>query len=281
MTDVQQAEEDSLDSTALPARKARALLRFVEDAPAVCRRHHFYLLLQSHLEQLVPHTLALCGAYERQRKLLAFDLFNTVPLPPLLQLQLRRTDSPLLMQVQHAWVDGRGEPLVMRLERRPGLPPDTEVAALLELGVQRLLVHGVSRPGRVNEVSSMFLFGGPAPAADDNAHMMLRLVINDLHAAYVRVLTVERETGQAAPQKGGREDAVAAPTMKVTPREAQILCWVRDGKNNQEIGLALGISALTVKNHVQKILRKLGASNRAHAVALALQLRLLDDAHVR
>lgn len=281
MTNLRQADEDSLDSTTLPARQARALLRFVEDAPAVCRRHHFYLLLQSQLEQLVPHTLALCGAYDRQRKSLAFDLFNTVPLPPLLQLQLRRSDSPLLMQVQHAWVDGRGEPLVIRLERRPGLPPDSEVAALLELGVQRLLVHGVSRPDRLNEVSSMFLFGGPAPVADDDAHSLLRLVINDLHAAYLRVLTVEREVGQAAPEKGGREGAAAGPSMKITPREAQILCWVRDGKNNHEIGLTLGISALTVKNHVQKILRKLGASNRAHAVALAMQLRLLDDTYAR
>ena len=64
---------------------------------------------------------------------------------------------------------------------------------------------------------------------------------------------------------------------RVTPREVQILAWVREGKNNQEIGMALGISALTVKNHVQKILRKLGASNRAHAVALAMQFRLLGD----
>ena len=62
----------------------------------------------------------------------------------------------------------------------------------------------------------------------------------------------------------------------VTERECQILCWVRDGNNNQQIGEALGISPLTVKNHIQKILRKLGAANRAQAVAMAMELRWLE-----
>jgi DNA-binding CsgD family transcriptional regulator len=45
--------------------------------------------------------------------------------------------------------------------------------------------------------------------------------------------------------------------------------------SNQQIGVKLGISALTVKNHVQKILRKLGASNRAQAVAIAMTQDML------
>jgi DNA-binding CsgD family transcriptional regulator len=63
-------------------------------------------------------------------------------------------------------------------------------------------------------------------------------------------------------------ESAAAPTL--TEREREILMGAREGKSNQEIGLSLGISALTVKNHIQKILRKLGAHNRAHAVALAM-----------
>jgi DNA-binding CsgD family transcriptional regulator len=47
--------------------------------------------------------------------------------------------------------------------------------------------------------------------------------------------------------------------------------------SNQQIGVKLGISALTVKNHVQKILRKLGASNRAQAVAIAMSLNAWGD----
>jgi DNA-binding CsgD family transcriptional regulator len=48
------------------------------------------------------------------------------------------------------------------------------------------------------------------------------------------------------------------------------------GKSNHEIGGLLEISPLTVKNHVQKICRKLNAQNRAHAVSRGISLRLLD-----
>ena len=41
--------------------------------------------------------------------------------------------------------------------------------------------------------------------------------------------------------------------------------------------LFLGISPLTVKNHVQKILRKLDVVNRAQAVGKALELRMLKN----
>lgn len=52
-----------------------------------------------------------------------------------------------------------------------------------------------------------------------------------------------------------------------------MLDWVREGKTNQEIGQILDISPLTVKNHIQKILRKLDVTNRAQAVARVTALR--------
>jgi DNA-binding NarL/FixJ family response regulator len=55
---------------------------------------------------------------------------------------------------------------------------------------------------------------------------------------------------------------------------------VRDGKTNMAIGAELGISPLTVKNHVQRILRKLQVNNRAQAVARCLVTRMFSgDTH--
>jgi DNA-binding CsgD family transcriptional regulator len=45
--------------------------------------------------------------------------------------------------------------------------------------------------------------------------------------------------------------------------------------------MILTISPLTVKNHVQKILRRLNVLNRAQAVGKALSLRILDGAFQR
>ncbi|MCB5189312.1 transcriptional regulator EpsA [Methylobacillus arboreus] len=50
-------------------------------------------------------------------------------------------------------------------------------------------------------------------------------------------------------------------------RELEIMDWVTKGKTNQEIGMILDISAFTVKNHLQRIFKKLNVLNRAQAVS--------------
>ena len=67
-----------------------------------------------------------------------------------------------------------------------------------------------------------------------------------------------------------------AKTGLLTPREQQILQWIYHGKSNIEIGMILDISPLTVKNHVQKTLRKLNVLNRTQAVGKALALRIVN-----
>jgi DNA-binding CsgD family transcriptional regulator len=52
----------------------------------------------------------------------------------------------------------------------------------------------------------------------------------------------------------------------LTDRELEILQWVTHGKTNPEIGSILDISTFTVKNHLQRVFKKLDVSNRAQAV---------------
>lgn len=56
----------------------------------------------------------------------------------------------------------------------------------------------------------------------------------------------------------------------LSPREQQVVEWLGEGKSNEEIAIILGISAHTVKNHLDKIFRKLGVENRC-AAAVAIQ----------
>jgi DNA-binding CsgD family transcriptional regulator len=53
----------------------------------------------------------------------------------------------------------------------------------------------------------------------------------------------------------------------LTDREVEIVEWVAMGKTNSEIGSILGLSLFTVKNHLQRIFKKMNVSNRAQAVA--------------
>jgi DNA-binding NarL/FixJ family response regulator len=68
-------------------------------------------------------------------------------------------------------------------------------------------------------------------------------------------------------------EPVAGP---LTAREREVLTLVAAGAHVEQIALGLTITPATVKSHIRNIHRKLGSRNRAHAVALALQLGLID-----
>lgn len=61
----------------------------------------------------------------------------------------------------------------------------------------------------------------------------------------------------------------------LSPREREVLRYLAQGLATKQIARALGIAERTVKFHVSSIFAKLGASNRAQAVALAAQQNLL------
>jgi DNA-binding CsgD family transcriptional regulator len=64
---------------------------------------------------------------------------------------------------------------------------------------------------------------------------------------------------------------LAAMPETLTPREFECLSWAAYGCSDKEIALELGCTHDTVRFHIKNIVRKLGASNRTHAVAVAIQ----------
>lgn len=66
-------------------------------------------------------------------------------------------------------------------------------------------------------------------------------------------------------------DLVAAAFAPLSPREAEVLEAIAQGRTNKSVGEALSISEQTVKNHVTSILRKLAVNGRTQAVVYALK----------
>lgn len=62
----------------------------------------------------------------------------------------------------------------------------------------------------------------------------------------------------------------------LSDRELHVLKLVAAGTSNKRVAAELGISEDTVKTHMRKILGKLGANDRTHAVSLALQRGILS-----
>jgi DNA-binding CsgD family transcriptional regulator len=57
----------------------------------------------------------------------------------------------------------------------------------------------------------------------------------------------------------------------LTPREAEVLFWISQGKSNHDIGVILGAKTGTICKRVEHIFDKLGVENRTAAAVVALE----------
>lgn len=64
--------------------------------------------------------------------------------------------------------------------------------------------------------------------------------------------------------------------LELTERERSVLDGMARGRSNSDIGRELYLSEDTIKTHARRLFRKLGARDRAHAVALAYQTGVLE-----
>jgi DNA-binding NarL/FixJ family response regulator len=100
--------------------------------------------------------------------------------------------------------------------------------------------------------------------ADD--YLTKPVAASDLLAAIAARFSRER----VRPNVAGRPDFTSAAPLEslgLTPREAEVLLWVAQGKSNSEISTILGTAEGTIKKHLQHLFEKLGVDNR-HAAAM-------------
>ncbi|MEW2375547.1 LuxR C-terminal-related transcriptional regulator [Micromonospora sp. NPDC047812] len=77
------------------------------------------------------------------------------------------------------------------------------------------------------------------------------------------------------PGAAGRARPARRSQVGLTERELQVLLGMAEGKSNAEIGRELFVSEDTVKTHARRLFRKLGARDRAHAVAAGFRAGLV------
>ncbi|KZY37224.1 DNA-binding response regulator, partial [Oleiphilus sp. HI0043] len=70
---------------------------------------------------------------------------------------------------------------------------------------------------------------------------------------------------------------LATKIASLTPQQYKVLCFLREGWLNKQIGYEIGVTEATVKAHITAIFKKLGVSNRTQAVIVLSKLSL-DEA---
>jgi transcriptional regulator EpsA len=243
------------------------LLRVIESALHVRDLRGFFLWTQGQVQALLPHEVMVCMQFGPDDQLLRLEcLHGTVQAEATLARLCDPADGLALRIAQRCREGGRLPCMSDLGDSAPDAALAPFRAELGQLGFDNLIVHG---SGRLAGGSTMFLLLRlPLKPGARHAYF-LELLLPYLHMALLRL---------AQPGAASGETGHAAILRPLSARETEILAWVREGKSNYEVGRILGISALTVKNHLQRIYKTLGVSNRTHALSRCMALRLLAPA---
>jgi DNA-binding CsgD family transcriptional regulator len=74
-----------------------------------------------------------------------------------------------------------------------------------------------------------------------------------------------------SPALPDQRSMMALASLSLTPREAEVLFWISQGKSNHDIGIILGAKTGTICKHVEHIFGKLNVENRTAAAVIALE----------
>ena len=107
-----------------------------------------------------------------------------------------------------------------------------------------------------------------AMRAGATAYVVKSSPVEELDRAVDAAVESERFVDPAADGSRGRS--------ALTRRQCQILQLYADGQSTARVATSLGLSAETVRTHTKGILARLGARDRAHAVAIALRSSLIE-----
>jgi DNA-binding CsgD family transcriptional regulator len=66
------------------------------------------------------------------------------------------------------------------------------------------------------------------------------------------------------------------PDKPLTPREIEVMTLTAMGKTRIEVAAILFLSEETIKSHIERVRRKLNATNKTHAIAIAMTLGLIE-----
>jgi transcriptional regulator EpsA len=253
----------------LPHKDVERLIYAIDGSLKVHRRFQFFLWTQGGLQGLLPHETLICAWGEIESANYECEVFSRAVLDDKFTRRLADPVDGLLPRLIDEWLKNERRPCIYAADatewERVCYCSPALTAEFRRLGFQRVIAHGSCFK---DGTSSFFVFvNGPVTFTARDTYLV-EMLMPHLHSTLHRV----------AEGDGDKQFVTAVSTGQVlSDREAQVLGWVRDGKTNQEIAQILDISPLTVKNHIQKILRKLKVTNRTQAVARAIGARILDD----
>src|SRR5688500_6583937 len=258
---VQAVPEVAEKTFQLTADDNARFFRVLSECGRIRRHYDIYRWLGGEVQHFLPHEILLCAWGDFDTWDVRLDLTSALPGVRTGQLAHCRLDS-LLREAYARWTDNGRKPVLLKAGETEAAQHGCPCAIHAAFKSMRsLLIHGVhdKRSGR----DSLFIaFTGGSFTKGASVARFLSLMeplVAQIDAAFRKVPTLPLSDARLL-----RNDA---NVLDLSPREMEVLEALCRGKTNLDIADALEISAFTVKNHVQRIFRKIGVTNRTQAAA--------------
>lgn len=251
-----------LASLSLSAEENARFVRIVSQGALIREHDGVHQWLSGEVQQVLPHRILIAawGDFAKQR--LTLDVVSSIPGISTAQAARCGIDD-VIRKVHAEWVQAGRQPVLLNAVQftvpRACLCP---VHAALRR-MHAAVAHGVRDRRSGNE--SLYIALDTEPLGEipraEGFKFLVDCLIAQIDVAFRRI--AEFAPGTAA---GGGPPAHGM-WRELSRREREILFWLCRGESNVEIAAALDISPHTVKNHLQRIFRKIGVNNRTQAAA--------------
>ncbi len=235
------------------------LVSIIDSSLKVNDEKRFFCWAQCELQYLMPHEILLCGTNMGAGSMMRYFLFSSTPEFTIEHVrELCNPNDGLINQMMRI-AELSGDVFLIGPDSRDNLDLDC-MKALRRHKLINAVAHGVL--DAESRLKSYFCFFRVHEKLDNRTRYLLNILLPILD------VTISRVAVNAVPQKQCE--------VMLGKRLMEVLLLLKAGKSNQEIAEELALSPLTVKNHVQKILKKLKAKSRTHAVIHAINIGLLS-----
>lgn len=258
--------------TTLTDEQRLVFMEVIEESLRISHRTHLFNWLQRGLQYLIGHEVMMYGVRSSESDVYEYEYFTSSRYFGDEQFNaVINKDKGIVQNAQNLWVKSAYPVFVTHQHTSMDfnnfqvhhVGEDTLRASELK----EFVVHGFG--DNRTRISTIIVFGRLSAQINEHTAYLLELIMPHLHCALVKVNA----------NRGGVQVFLNQNSMlkTITKREIEILQWLHLGKTNWEISSILEISPLTVKNHVQNIIRKLGVENRGQAALKGIRLGLIQQ----
>jgi transcriptional regulator EpsA len=256
------------NDTSLSEEQRVVFIEVIAESLRVSQRSHLFNWLQGGFQYLLGHEAMICGIRTSDSDSYEYEFFTSSRYFDDFHFnEVIKQETGIVSQALNLWKKTALPLFVNNLFKTADYNGysvlNLEEAELKESELINLIAYGFG--DHHSKISTFVVFARLSKQPTPSHAHILELLMPHLHCALIRV----------ASNRGNIVLSSNKMVKRITGRETEVLQWVHMGKTNWEISTILNVSPLTVKNHVQNILRKLDVQNRGQAAIKASKLGLV------